>query len=109
MMSVIYNQKEMDMYLEKVIISNDYPVVISKFITGAKEIEVDAVAHNGALKLWAISEHVEDAGVHSGDATLILPPKNINDTTRERLVLNTQKIAQKLEINGPFNIQYIEK
>ena len=64
MMSVIYSHEEMNNYLENVIISNDYPVVISKFITGAKEIEVDAVADNGELKLWAISEHVEDAGVH---------------------------------------------
>jgi carbamoyl-phosphate synthase large subunit len=109
MMCVIYSQEEMDEYLENVIISNDYPVVISKFITGAKEIEVDAVADKGILKLWAISEHVEDAGVHSGDATLILPPKNINKTTRNLLLLNTQKIAKKLEINGPFNIQYIAK
>lgn len=109
MMSVIYSQEEMDQYLEKVIISNDYPVVISKFITGAKEIEVDAVAHNGILKLWAISEHVEDAGVHSGDATLILPPKNINDTTRDLLLKTTGQIASKLQINGPFNIQYIAK
>ena len=109
MMCVIYSQEEMDKYLENVIISNDYPVVISKFITGAKEIEVDAVADNGVLKLWAISEHVEDAGVHSGDATLVLPPKNINETTRNLLLKNTQKIARKLEIDGPFNIQYIAK
>ena len=109
MMSVIYSQEEMDEYLRNVVVSNDYPVVISKFITGAKEIEVDAVAHNGILKLWAISEHVEDAGVHSGDATLILPPKNINETTRSLILKNTQKIASKLEIDGPFNIQYIAK
>ena len=109
MMCVIYSNDEMDNYLKNVIISNDYPVVISKFITGAKEIEVDAVADKGELKLWAISEHVEDAGVHSGDATLILPPKNINDTTRNLLISNTQKIAKQLEINGPFNIQYIAK
>jgi carbamoyl-phosphate synthase / aspartate carbamoyltransferase len=109
MMCVIYSQEEMDEYLENIIISNDYPVVISKFITGAKEIEVDAVADKGVLKLWAISEHVEDAGVHSGDATLILPPKNINETTRNLLLKNTQKIAKKLEIDGPFNIQYIAK
>ena len=82
MMSVIYSQEEMNEYLENVVVSNDYPVVISKFITGAKEIEVDAVADKGILKLWAISEHVEDAGVHSGDATLILPPKNINETQK---------------------------
>ena len=109
MMCVIYSQEEMDEYLENVIISNDYPVVISKFITGAKEIEVDAVADNGELKLWAISEHIEDAGVHSGDATLVLPPKNINETTINLLLKNTQKIAKKLEIDGPFNIQYIAK
>ena len=84
-------------------------MVISKFITDAKEIEVDAVADNGILKLWAISEHVEDAGVHSGDATLILPPKNINDVTRNLILRNTEKIARKLEIDGPFNIQYIAK
>ena len=109
MMCVIYSQEEMDEYLQNVVISNDYPVVISKFITDAKEIEVDAVADNGVLKLWAISEHVEDAGVHSGDATLILPPKNINETTRSLLIKNSQKIAKKLEIDGPFNIQYIAK
>ena len=109
MMSVIYSQEEMDEYLQNVIISNDYPVVISKFINNAKEIEVDAVADKGELKLWAISEHVEDAGVHSGDATLILPPKNINDITRSLLLKNTQKIARQLDINGPFNIQYIAK
>mgnify|MGYP001568226633 FL=1 len=109
MMCVIYSQEEMDTYLENVIVSNDYPVVISKFIIGAKEIEVDAVADKGILKLWAISEHVEDAGVHSGDATLILPAKNINKDTKQLLLLNTQKIAKKLEIDGPFNIQYIAK
>lgn len=109
MMSVIYSQEEMDQYLKDVVVSNDYPVVISKFITGAKEIEVDAVADNGELKLWAISEHVEDAGVHSGDATLILPPKNINKETELLLVSTTQKIAKQLQIHGPFNIQYIAK
>ena len=96
-------------YLKNVIISNDYPVVISKFITDAKEIEVDAVADKGILKLWAISEHVEDAGVHSGDATLILPPKNINETNKKFIIKKYTKIAKKLEIDGPFNIQYIAK
>ena len=109
MMSVIYSQTEMVEYLENVIVSNDFPVVISKFITGAKEIEVDAVADKGELKLWAISEHVEDAGVHSGDASLILPAKNINEITKNLLLTNTRKIAEKLEIDGPFNIQYIAK
>ena len=109
MMSVIYSDEQMEEYLQNVVISNDYPVVISKFITDAKEIEVDAVADKGILKLWAISEHVEDAGIHSGDATFILPSKNINETTRNLLIKNTQKIAKKLEINGSFNIQYIAK
>ena len=109
MMCVIYSMDEMDDFLKNVVISNDFPVVISKFISDAKEIEVDAVADKGELKLWAISEHVEDAGVHSGDATLILPPKNINSTTRNLLLKNTQKIAKQLEIDGPFNIQYIAK
>jgi carbamoyl-phosphate synthase / aspartate carbamoyltransferase len=109
MMTVIYSEDDMNNYLENVVISNDYPVVISKFINDAKEIEVDAVADRGVLKLWAISEHVEYAGVHSGDASLILPPKNINETTRKLLLKNTQKIAKKLEIDGPFNIQYIAK
>jgi len=109
MMSVIYGDDEMSEYLENFVISNDYPVVISKFITGAKEIEVDAVAGKGELKLWAISEHVEDAGVHSGDATLILPPKNINEITKDLILKNTREIAKKLQIDGPFNIQYIAK
>ena len=109
MMSVIYSSEEMNEYLESVVVSNDYPVVISKFITGAKEIEVDAVADKGELRLWAISEHVEDAGVHSGDASLILPPKNVNEITKQLLLTNTQKIAAKLEIDGPFNIQYIAR
>lgn len=109
MMSVIHSDAEIEEYLRNVVVSNDYPVVISKFIMDAKEIEVDAVADNGVLKLWAISEHVEDAGVHSGDATLILPPKNVNEITRDLLVSNTRKIAEKLEINGPFNIQFIAK
>jgi carbamoyl-phosphate synthase / aspartate carbamoyltransferase / dihydroorotase len=109
MMSVIYSEEELDHFLDNVEISSDYPVVISKFITNAKEIEIDAVADNGILKIFAISEHVEDAGVHSGDATLILPPKNINEITANRLRVNTEKIAKQLEINGPFNIQYIAK
>ena len=94
MMCVIYTPEEMQEYLQNVVISNDYPVVISKFIMNAKEIEVDAVADNGVLQMWAISEHVEDAGVHSGDATLILPPKNVNEKTKQLLIKNTQKVHQ---------------
>jgi len=84
-------------------------VVISKFISDAKEIEVDAVAKNGILKLIAISEHVENAGVHSGDATLILPPQDLTVETMSKIKDSVIKIAKSLEINGPFNIQFIAK
>ena len=85
MMCVIYSQEEMDNYLENVIISNDYPVVISKFITGAKEIEVDAIVQNGDVRAMAISEHIEDAGVHSGDASIICPALDLTHETLKRI------------------------
>jgi carbamoylphosphate synthase large subunit len=90
-------------------VNKDYPVVISKFITGAKEIEVDAVAKNGEIVVFAISEHVENAGIHSGDATIIHPPQDLTKKT----LLGVEKIARQvgraLKINGPFNIQFIAK
>ena len=82
-MKVAENEHQLVSYLKLATkVSKDSPVVISKFIADAKEIEIDAVADKGKLINYAISEHVENAGVHSGDATLILPPKNINETTR---------------------------
>jgi carbamoyl-phosphate synthase large subunit len=89
-------------------VSPDHPVVISKFIEGAEEIDVDGVSSNGELLLHAVSEHVEQAGVHSGDATLVLPPANLDSTTMERVKQIAQKVAQAWKITGPFNMQIIK-
>ncbi|CAJ0626211.1 15431_t:CDS:2 [Entrophospora sp. SA101] len=86
-----------------------HPVVITKFILGASEIDVDAVAYKGNLLVHAVSEHVENAGVHSGDATLVLPPRDINEETMENLKVIAQKVAKAFEITGPFNMQIIKK
>jgi carbamoyl-phosphate synthase large subunit len=109
-MSVAHNDDYLAEYLDKAAeINTDYPVVISKFIENAKEIEIDAVARYGELIAWAISEHVEKAGVHSGDATMVLPPQNTYIETIRRIKNTTRKIARALSITGPFNIQYIAK
>ena len=86
-----------------------FPVVISKFITGAREIEVDAVAQNGNLFCYAISEHVENAGVHSGDATIVFPAQRTYLETIRRIKRITKQIAHELKITGPFNIQFIAR
>lgn len=109
-MGIALNSGELRSFLKKASdISPDHPVVISKFITGAKEIEVDAVAKKGDLYCYAISEHVENAGVHSGDATMVLPPQRTYLETLRRVKLITRRIARSLEISGPFNIQFIAK
>jgi len=90
-------------------ISPRHPVVISKFEINAREIEVDAVAENGELVLWAVSEHVEDAGVHSGDATLICPPQRLYFETIKRVRKIADRLAAALEITGPFNVQFLAK
>lgn len=109
-MSIALSENELDEYLKKASeISKDHPVVISKFITDAREIEVDAVAQRGNLFCYAISEHVENAGVHSGDATLVFPPQRTYLETIRRIKLITKRIAQELNITGPFNIQFIAK
>ena len=86
-----------------------YPIVISKFIEHSREIEMDGVACNGKLLNYAISEHVENAGVHSGDATLILPPQTLYIETMKKIRIITKKIVKYLNISGPFNIQYLAK
>ncbi|KAG9319502.1 hypothetical protein KVV02_008611 [Mortierella alpina] len=86
-----------------------HPVVITKFIAGAQEIDIDAVAHDGKLIVHAISEHVENAGVHSGDATLVLPSRDIKDETKTKLKLIAEKLAKAFQITGPFNMQIIHK
>jgi carbamoyl-phosphate synthase large subunit len=109
-MSIVLNEDELEFYLNKASdISKEHPVVISKFITEAREIEADAVADNGELFCYAISEHVENAGVHSGDATLVLPPQRTYLETMRRVKIITKEIAAALEITGPFNIQFIAK
>lgn len=90
-------------------VSPDHPVVISQFIDNAQEIDVDAVAHQGRLLVHAVSEHVENAGVHSGDATLVLPPHTLQDRDLERCKEIAEKVAKAFEISGPYNMQIIRK
>ncbi|MBI2655167.1 carbamoyl-phosphate synthase (glutamine-hydrolyzing) large subunit [Candidatus Woesearchaeota archaeon] len=109
-MSVAAGRKELDQYLQKAVeVSKEHPVVISKFITNAKEIEIDAVAQNGELIIYAISEHIENAGVHSGDATMVLPPQYTYHETIRKIKDISKRIAKSLSITGPFNIQFIAK
>jgi len=109
-MSIALSKFELRKYLQKASeICKEHPVVISKFITGAKEIEIDAVSKNGKLFCYAISEHVENAGVHSGDATLVLPPQRTYLETMRKIKNIAKKIANSLKITGPFNIQFIAK
>jgi len=109
-MSIVLSEDELELFLKKASdISSEHPVVITKFITDAREIEVDAVADNGELFVYAISEHVENAGVHSGDATIVLPPQRLYLETMRRIKMITKKIAKALEITGPFNMQFIAK
>ena len=109
-MSVAFDKKSLHKFLDKAaVLSREYPVVISKFITNAKEIEIDAVAKKGKLLTWAISEHIENAGVHSGDATIVLPPQKLYLETVRRIKRITRKIAESLNISGPFNIQFVAK
>jgi len=109
-MSVAIDDKELRIYLERATkVSKENPVVISKFISNGKEIEIDAVAYEGKVLIYAISEHVENAGVHSGDATMVLPPQFTYIETIRRIKQIAKKIANALKITGPFNIQFIAK
>jgi carbamoyl-phosphate synthase large subunit len=109
-MGVASNDAELSKFLERAtIVSPVHPVVISKFMENAKELEIDAVAYDGMLVASAISEHVENAGVHSGDATLVIPPQRTYLETMRRITKITERIARALNINGPFNIQFIAK
>ena len=109
-MTTAWSKEELTAYISKAAeITNDHPVVISKFITGAREIELDGVAGDGDLYCYAVSEHVENAGVHSGDATVVLPPQRTYLETMRRIKNITKKITKSLNITGPFNIQFIAK
>ncbi len=109
-MSIVLSGDELEGYLKRASeVNREHPVVISKFITGAKEIEIDAVANKGELYCYAISEHVENAGVHSGDATMVFPPQRTYLETMRRIKVIARGIAEALKITGPFNIQFIAK
>jgi carbamoyl-phosphate synthase large subunit len=109
-MRVCYNQEQLERYTrEAAEVSPEYPVTVSKFFQKVKEIELDAVAQHGEVKAFVISEHIENAGVHSGDATIVLPPQTINEETRARIEEVGRAIARALEITGPFNIQFLAK
>lgn len=108
-MSVIHSKEDLqEKLLSASAVSPDHPVVISKFIEGAQELDVDAVAAGGRLILHAVSEHVENAGVHSGDATLILPPVSLDSEVLSRVKTIAEKVAKALSITGPFNMQIIK-
>ncbi|NXS31266.1 CPSM synthase, partial [Pomatostomus ruficeps] len=107
-MNVVFTEEEMKKFLaEATRVSQDYPVVLTKFIEDAREVEMDAVAKAGRVISHAISEHVEDAGVHSGDATLVLPTQTISQGALEKVKAATKKIAKAFAISGPFNIQFL--
>jgi len=109
-MNVVSNEEELEHYLELAAnVSKQYPVVVSEFIQQAKEIEIDAVARKGELVAYAISEHVEFAGVHSGDATIVFPPQKIYFETVRRIKKISRQIADALQISGPFNMQFLAK
>eukprot|EP00038_Savillea_parva_P004025 m.133107 g.133107 ORF g.133107 m.133107 type:complete len:2201 (-) comp11351_c0_seq1:387-6989(-) len=109
-MRVVYSKNDLEAnFKEAAVVSRDYPVVISKFITGAKEVEVDAVARKGEILVFAISEHVENAGIHSGDATIIHPPQDLTHKTQVGVEKIARQVAKALKINGPMNIQFIAK
>jgi carbamoyl-phosphate synthase large subunit len=109
-MNVVSNEDELEHFLQLAAeVSKRYPVVVSEFIENAKEIEIDAVADNGEVILYAINEHIEFAGVHSGDATMVFPPQKIYFETVRRIKNISKKIAAELNISGPFNIQFLAK
>jgi carbamoyl-phosphate synthase large subunit len=109
-MNVVSNKEELEHFLMLAAnVSKKYPVVVSEFVQNAKEIEIDAVAANGEVMAYAISEHIEFAGVHSGDATMVFPPQKIYFETVRRIKRITRKIAKELNISGPFNMQFLAK
>ncbi len=109
-MNVCHNQEQLTRFLQLAAnVSKQHPVVVSQFISGAKEIEMDAVAQDGEIVAYAISEHIEYAGVHSGDATIQFPPQKLYVETMRRIRKISRQIAKALEISGPFNIQFLAK
>merc|ERR1719159_1412461 len=107
-MRVVHADEDLEVFLRNAaVVSRDYPVVISKYIDNAKEVEMDGVGCDGELLNYAIAEHVENAGTHSGDATLLLPAQKLFVETHRRVKKISQKICRTLKISGPFNIQFM--
>lgn len=109
-MNIAFNREALEQYLaEASDISKEHPVVVSKFIQGAREIEIDGVAQDGELVIYAFTEHIEQAGVHSGDATAVIPPQKSYLETIRRIKKIVRAVLRELEITGPFNIQFLAK
>lgn len=109
-MRVAYDHKSLEDFLQKATeISKEAPAVVSKFMRNAKEVEIDGVAHKGDLVIYAVAEHIENAGVHSGDATIVLPPQRLYFETIKRIKKITKAIVKELDISGPFNIQFLAR
>ncbi|TSD00136.1 MAG: carbamoyl-phosphate synthase large subunit [Candidatus Peregrinibacteria bacterium Greene1014_49] len=107
-MAVVHTDADLEEYVSlSAYVNKETPIVVSKFEVGAKEIELDGVAQNGKLLLYAVAEHIENAGVHSGDATIVLPPQRVNLETLRRIKGIGKRIAAGLKISGPFNIQFL--
>lgn len=109
-MNICYTREELEQYTrEAAAVSPEHPVTVSKFFEKVKEIELDAIAQRGEVKAFVISEHIENAGVHSGDATIVLPPQTLNEETKGKIEAIGRAIAQALAITGPFNMQVLAK
>lgn len=107
-MNICFSNKDLAQYIQEATrISQEYPVTVSKFFERAKEIELDAVAQNGEVKVAIISEHIEYAGVHSGDASIVLPPQTLSQELQDKMKIAAESIAKVLKITGPFNIQFL--
>ena len=109
-MAVAFNQTDLEHYIETATqFNSEHPVVLTQFMNNAKEIEVDAVGYNGTLVAYAVCEHVENAGIHSGDATMVIPAQKVYTKTMHALRSITEAIAKEFLISGPFNIQFLAK
>jgi carbamoyl-phosphate synthase large subunit len=109
-MKVVWNENQMEQYVKEASdVSPDYPIVISKFLENASEVEVDAVGSSEGIMIGSIIEHIDNAGIHSGDAMMCIPPWRLDRRTVDTIVDNTTKIGNSLKVKGPFNIQYLIK
>lgn len=109
-MSVSYNEEDLRQFIKKAtVVNKDYPITVSKFVEHAREIEIDGVAQNGELLSYAVSQHIENAGVHSGDASIAFPPHQLYTHYESEIILTASKIAKELSITGPFNIQFLAR